>query len=318
MAKKKTTKGTAAQKASGRGSKSKASKASKAGFNGSAKHDRVDEAEAADAERDERVLTYIRDGGEATAEDVASDLDLTDAEVRASAKRLVQAGKVSFDGEVLTAGEGDDAVEQEAAEDTLADLEDADAADDAADDADEVGHGAAGDADATDELADTEPAPSVDASAEQAATEPTEDARPKTRNLLCKLTKRDKRLKGEQVSRNFEQIETLEGEIERLSDDLKALKGKVAGLHLDNRRFMRAVREGREWRDVECREVPNFAKLTIETIRADTHEVLESRPMSPKERQGDLFGKSDGPTSVTISSGAKSVTFGNAAAQGAM
>jgi chromosome segregation ATPase len=114
--------------------------------------------------------------------------------------------------------------------------------------------------------------------------------RPKTRNLPCRLTKREKRLRGEAIAKNFETAEQLEGEIERLSDDLKALKGKLQGLGLDNRRLMRAIREGREWRDVECVERRNDELNVMESVRLDTGEVLETRPFSATERQGELFG----------------------------
>lgn len=125
---------------------------------------------------------------------------------------------------------------------------------------------------------------------DQVLTEIAEAATPKrTRYLRHELTKREHRHMGRRLSENFKTIEDEEARLANLTDEVKRAKGKIAGLEGDNRILSRTMREGFEFREVECEEVRNERLFQVDTIRCDTGEVLESRPFTAKERQGDLF-----------------------------
>jgi hypothetical protein len=49
------------------------------------------------------------------------------------------------------------------------------------------------------------------------------------------------------------------------------------------------VRQGWTLRDVDCREVRDEARKRVDTVRLDTGEVVESRPMREHEMQRPLF-----------------------------
>lgn len=74
-------------------------------------------------------------------------------------------------------------------------------------------------------------------------------------------------------------------------------KDKDETLQGEVRRLSRIVNSGEEYRQVECEEVPNWKKGTMETYRMDTGECVDFRPMSTAEKQAQFeFG--DGSESV--------------------
>jgi chromosome segregation ATPase len=78
---------------------------------------------------------------------------------------------------------------------------------------------------------------------------------------------------------------------------LKSEKAHLEELEQQLNDLNETLVSGVEKREVECVEVRNETDRTIETKRVDTDEVVESRPMTASERQGQLFpidgGKSD-------------------------
>jgi hypothetical protein len=54
------------------------------------------------------------------------------------------------------------------------------------------------------------------------------------------------------------------------------------------------VKEGSQIHEVPCYERPNYVDKTMDLVREDNGEVIESRPMSEDERTGDLFGMGGG------------------------
>lgn len=54
-------------------------------------------------------------------------------------------------------------------------------------------------------------------------------------------------------------------------------------------RLANAIETHQEVRQISCVEERNEDNGTIDTIRTDTGEVIDSRLMTPAERQRDLF-----------------------------
>jgi hypothetical protein len=249
---------------------------------GSDEDDDEDEVTARDTELDARVLDSL-DGSGAELGDLADELHVSEAEIRGSVRRLEEAGQVVATKDLegggtyvnLPAEEDDKKIHAVKA---------------AGGSNGSGAHGANGKSNGVTNdrqrvaAAGLKGAPAGNDESD----EDDEDERP-TRNLKCILTASEKREKAEAVANNFKAIEELEAERERLADDLKSVKGKIDGLNLDNRRAMRANREGYEYRDVICIEQSNLASATIDTVRIDTLEVIESRAMTSSERQGKLF-----------------------------
>lgn len=66
-------------------------------------------------------------------------------------------------------------------------------------------------------------------------------------------------------------------------------KNEVEKLEADIQRLKRICLDHAEGRPVETREEKNHERLTIDLIRLDTYEVVQSRGMTEHERNGDLF-----------------------------
>jgi DNA-binding Lrp family transcriptional regulator len=220
---------------------------------------------------DTSVLDAV-DGSGAELGDLADDLHLSEAEVRGSVRRLEAAGKLKTE----TTEEGATYVELVGAEgEAKLPLP-------------TKSNGAAK-SNGSSNGKSTVPTLTYNADTGEITAGEGVDAEKPTRNLKCILTEADKAQKAVVVANNFKEIEDLEAEAGRIADDLKDLKSKISGLHLDNRRAMRANREGYEYRDVVCYEKKNLVALTMETIRDDTGEVIESRALRMNERQGALW-----------------------------
>jgi hypothetical protein len=75
---------------------------------------------------------------------------------------------------------------------------------------------------------------------------------------------------------------------ERFKNDQKMLKAQIA-------RSRDIIATGKEERPVHCQHIRNDTRSTIETMRIDTGEILETRPMTADERQTTMpFAVKDG------------------------
>lgn len=80
------------------------------------------------------------------------------------------------------------------------------------------------------------------------------------------------------------------GELEERRKNVAAeFKEQIDTLRTEVGLLARQVRERSEQRDVECDLLLDFEAGTAELVRRDTGEVLGSRPLSPAEKQGNLF-----------------------------
>ncbi|MBL8600331.1 MAG: hypothetical protein JNK72_00260 [Myxococcales bacterium] len=112
----------------------------------------------------------------------------------------------------------------------------------------------------------------------------------KIQRLPCKLSEYDKAQRAKLATQLIAEY--------RSKEDAQKLAAKEANLELKTLRSTleeaaRASREGIETRDVETREQPVFESWEMETVRLDTMEVIDRRPMTKEEharyRQGTLI-----------------------------
>jgi hypothetical protein len=114
------------------------------------------------------------------------------------------------------------------------------------------------------------------------------------KSLPCKLTAEELRIKGETLGRIVKTIEIVEDEKKQANsefgDRLKELRQKLEQTSND-------VVNATESREIMCTEQPDHENRMVDIIRTDTKEVVERRPMTEDEMQGNLFaidGGADG------------------------
>lgn len=109
---------------------------------------------------------------------------------------------------------------------------------------------------------------------------------PDYRQLPVILTPDERLARGTQAAQLVEEIEAVEAEKKEITTELgrrlKRLRREVSTLS-------QAVRTGKEYQPVEVVQKANPERMTVETMRLDTYEVIDSRPMTVAERQGGLF-----------------------------
>lgn len=107
-------------------------------------------------------------------------------------------------------------------------------------------------------------------------------------NLPCRLTEEEVNQHAREQSRLVSELEKHQAhakdEKKRLADKEKELEAKI----FDKAKI---VESRTEVRPVECEQRPNRVRLTMETIRLDTGEMVHSRPLTDRERD-DLLQES--------------------------
>lgn len=105
------------------------------------------------------------------------------------------------------------------------------------------------------------------------------------KNLECKLTEDEVLAKGRELALEQDELDEAERQKKRVTEDAKAAveerRGRV-------RTLSRIVRDGSEDRRVGCEEYLDFANQRAYTVRMDTGEEVETRPLSEFERQRKL------------------------------
>lgn len=111
-----------------------------------------------------------------------------------------------------------------------------------------------------------------------------------TLNLEVKLTAEELQAKGQEMALavlKYDEYEAEKKEIAKdLGDKMKELHGKLSAM-------AKVTRRRTDIRPVECivhLDTPEVGTKRI--VRGDTEEVLKEMPMTPDERQRELFDKS--------------------------
>lgn len=103
-----------------------------------------------------------------------------------------------------------------------------------------------------------------------------------TERLPCKLTE------SERIDRARESTQILADYTEKealAKSDASAHRTRLKELRTKLDETARASRDGYEYREVETYERPDPSKLTIDTWRSDTGELVRSRPMNDDEKR---------------------------------
>jgi hypothetical protein len=120
--------------------------------------------------------------------------------------------------------------------------------------------------------------------------------------LTCDLTDKERREYGINLATTLADYEALETEKKQNADHYK---DRLAGLQAHADELARKVRDGKEWRDVECRVYYGQPdKEHKQTVRLDTMEVVKTERMTevdlqlvmPLEEEEDSADNFDGAT----------------------
>ncbi len=107
----------------------------------------------------------------------------------------------------------------------------------------------------------------------------------KTRRLPCKLTDQERQFKGDQLVQKMHAMEEAEDLFEVIRDSHKT---RMKEFEKEISVLSRVIRERSEERDVEITENKDYESKTAQTVRLDTGEVVDTRPLTPQELQRPL------------------------------
>ncbi len=117
-----------------------------------------------------------------------------------------------------------------------------------------------------------------------------------TQNLPVRLTTDELLMRSDELAKTIRERD----EAERNMKSAQATaKRKIDTLELDITRLAEIVRDRQENRPVEVTEVKNWLRLTMDTVRVDTGEIVGSRSMSAYERNEALpFAADEAPRNL--------------------
>lgn len=106
-----------------------------------------------------------------------------------------------------------------------------------------------------------------------------------TKNLPCPLTDGEilhKALASADLGVEFERLD------EERAASAKAYREAMKDIRSRRRALDRAIRDRTEMRSVETREIHDGRRLSVDTLRLDTGEIIGSRAMTAAERQVEI------------------------------
>jgi hypothetical protein len=104
--------------------------------------------------------------------------------------------------------------------------------------------------------------------------------------LMCDLTDKERREYGIQLATTLGDMEDVEAEKKRHMDHYK---DRLGGMQATADTLGRKVRDGKEWREVDCRVMFGAPdKAHKQTVRLDTHEVVKTELMTELDLQRTL------------------------------
>lgn len=108
-------------------------------------------------------------------------------------------------------------------------------------------------------------------------------SKPTKETLMCQLTDQERREYGIQLATTLGDMENVEAEKKKEMDHFK---DRLGGLQARADELSRKVRDGKEWRSVDC--VIRYSQPDKEhkqVVRLDTGEVVRTALMSQEDRQ---------------------------------
>ncbi len=108
-----------------------------------------------------------------------------------------------------------------------------------------------------------------------------------SRHLACILSDEEKLQYGRKLADLEDSSEQCEIEKKNAVDGFKE---KQSAIDVGIRRFVAAIRDGMERREVDCEWIYHWDSFSKELSRCDTGEVIEREIIGPEERQIGLDG----------------------------
>lgn len=106
-----------------------------------------------------------------------------------------------------------------------------------------------------------------------------------TRNLPCRLTDDELRQRGDSLA---EVVQELHAEDDRQADVKAQMKARLTELEAKQTRYAIVISRREEYRDVECDLFADTVRGTVDIVRRDTGDTIETRPITEDERQRAL------------------------------
>ncbi len=104
--------------------------------------------------------------------------------------------------------------------------------------------------------------------------------------VKCHLTEDEKITRGSELALHVSKIEALG---EEKAEKAKAYKTLIDGHNLEAIQLSGALQNGYEYRQIECRMVKNYAARTVDFVRTDTGELVQTRPFDLDDAQESMF-----------------------------
>lgn len=115
----------------------------------------------------------------------------------------------------------------------------------------------------------------------------------RTMRLPVELTKEEIFARGKELARTKDAHTAASAKLEQAKLAAKSAKeqinSEIKEAEEEMRRLARAIRSGREDRDVEILDKPDFKKGVMNIVRLDTGELVRTRGLTEAERQRSLF-----------------------------
>lgn len=102
------------------------------------------------------------------------------------------------------------------------------------------------------------------------------------RTLECKLTEAEEIKHARELARIREEIRQVEGGLESYKSQVKAKLTELTG-RMDG--ILAQIRDGKEYRNVLCEELHDYAACEVRIYRTDNQQLVECRPMTAAEKQ---------------------------------
>jgi hypothetical protein len=107
-----------------------------------------------------------------------------------------------------------------------------------------------------------------------------------TRSLPVKLTDDELLIRGSELSASVQKLADLERDKKAVDAQLKK---DIDEADSESQRLAKIARNKEEYREVEVMDIKNMERLTMDTVRLDTRQVIAYRDLQGHERNLSLF-----------------------------
>jgi len=145
--------------------------------------------------------------------------------------------------------------------------------------------------------------------------EPTEPTQPETpprklrtrgrekRELMCPLTKPERRQRGARMARVELEVQALDGELEQLKMRARLLKARMDDLADERAKLARAIDSKQESRLIDCEWVESSEQNAWLLLRLDTKALIDTKAMTARELQLEIATEAVAPAEPVLDDG---------------